>query len=65
VRTSGRGRIVNAVLAGTIDTPANRADRLDADRSRWVRPDALARVVARLLGDDAAAINGALVPVRP
>jgi NAD(P)-dependent dehydrogenase (short-subunit alcohol dehydrogenase family) len=54
---------VNAVLPSIIDTPANRADMPDAEFDRWVTPQALSRVVAFLLSDDAAAITGACLPV--
>ena len=54
---------VNAVLPSIIDTPANRRDMPEADHSRWVAPDALADVVAFLLGDGARAITGAGIPV--
>lgn len=54
---------VNAVLPSIIDTPANRADMPKADFDRWVTPQALSRVVAFLLSDDAAAITGACLPV--
>ncbi|HSW14580.1 MAG TPA: SDR family NAD(P)-dependent oxidoreductase [Solimonas sp.] len=54
---------VNALLPSIIDTPANRADMPDADFSRWVTPQALANVILFLLGDRAAAVTGALIPV--
>jgi NAD(P)-dependent dehydrogenase (short-subunit alcohol dehydrogenase family) len=54
---------VNAVLPSIIDTPANRADMPKADVDRWVTPQALSRVIAFLLSDDAAAITGACLPV--
>lgn len=54
---------VNAVLPSIIDTPANRHDMPDADFSAWVHPDALAGIVCFLLGERAAAITGALLPV--
>lgn len=57
------GITVNAVLPGIIDTPANRAAMPDADRSRWVTPQAIAAVVAFLLSDDAQIITGAGIPV--
>lgn len=59
-----RGIRVNAVLPGMIDTPANRRDMPDADFSRWVAPASLAQVVAFLLSDAAADVNGALIPVK-
>ncbi len=57
------GITVNAVLPGTMDTPANRRAMPDADRSRWVSVDSVAGAVAFLAGDDARGVTGALVPV--
>jgi NAD(P)-dependent dehydrogenase (short-subunit alcohol dehydrogenase family) len=54
---------VNAVLPSIIDTPANRLDMPDADRSAWVAPEDLARVILFLASAEAIAVNGALVPV--
>ena len=53
----------NAVLPGTIDTPANRRAMPDADRSRWTSPEAIAGVMAFLLSSESAPTTGALVPV--
>ena len=58
-----RGVTVNAVLPSIIDTPVNRADMPNASFDRWVTPQALGRVIAFLLADDAAAITGACIPV--
>jgi NAD(P)-dependent dehydrogenase (short-subunit alcohol dehydrogenase family) len=54
---------VNCVLPSILDTQANRQDMPTADFSRWVQPDALADVVAFLLGDGARAITGASIAV--
>lgn len=53
----------NAVLLGTVDTPGNRRSDPDADTSLWTQPDEIARVIVFLASDDAAAINGACIPV--
>lgn len=58
-----RGVTVNAVLPSILDTPANRADMPDADFGRWVQPAQLAAVIAFLLGAEAQAVTGALIPV--
>jgi len=54
---------VNCILPGTIDTPANRAARPDADFSRWVAPEALGEVIMFLCSPAARAIHGAAIPV--
>ena len=54
---------VNAVLPSILDTAQNRKDMPEADPSKWVQPDDLARVMLFLALDDARAITGALVPV--
>lgn len=54
---------VNAVLPGTMDTPANRAAMPGADRRHWVSVDAVAESIAWLLSPAATAVTGALVPV--
>jgi NAD(P)-dependent dehydrogenase (short-subunit alcohol dehydrogenase family) len=57
------GLTVNAVLPSIIDTPRNRADMPGADASRWVKPEAIADVIAFLLSRRADAVTGALIPV--
>lgn len=54
---------INCVLPGTIDTPENRAERPNADFSKWVAPEAIADVFLFLCSDAARAIHGAAIPV--
>ena len=59
----GDGVHVNAVLPSVIDTPANRAGQPDADHSKWVQPEEIAKVIRFLVSDDSAVTSGAAVPV--
>jgi NAD(P)-dependent dehydrogenase (short-subunit alcohol dehydrogenase family) len=54
---------VNCVLPSIIDTERNRSDMPDADFSRWVTPQAMARVISFLASSDADPIHGAALPV--
>jgi NAD(P)-dependent dehydrogenase (short-subunit alcohol dehydrogenase family) len=63
VELRGSGITVNAVLPGTMDTPANRASMPDADFSRWAKTQDVARVAAFLLAAESSVTSGALVPV--
>ena len=53
----------NAILPSVIDTPGNRASNPDADHSRWVAPEQIARVIRFLCSEDAAPTSGAHIPV--
>jgi NAD(P)-dependent dehydrogenase (short-subunit alcohol dehydrogenase family) len=53
----------NAILPSVIDTPPNREAQPDADYSKWVKPEAIAKVVRFLVSDDSAPTSGAGVPV--
>jgi NAD(P)-dependent dehydrogenase (short-subunit alcohol dehydrogenase family) len=53
----------NAILPSVIDTPANRAGQPDADHSKWVAPEAIAKVIRFLVSDESAPMSGAAVPV--
>jgi NAD(P)-dependent dehydrogenase (short-subunit alcohol dehydrogenase family) len=53
----------NAILPSVIDTPANRAAQPDADHSRWVKPEAIARVIRFLCSEDSSPTSGAHLPV--
>lgn len=52
---------VNAILPSIIDTPDNREQMPDADRSAWLDPGDIAKVVRWLVGDEAAIVTGATV----
>lgn len=54
---------VNAILPSIIDTPANRKSMPDADHWRWVKPEAIAKVLLFLTSDDSSIINGSCIPV--
>lgn len=54
---------VNCVLPSTIDTPANRSARPQADFSKWVAPEAIGEVIMFLCSPAARAIHGAAIPV--
>src|SRR6266487_623610 len=57
------GLTANAILPGTMDTPANRNAMLNADFSKWVRPETVASLVTWLAGDAGKDVNGAVIPV--
>jgi NAD(P)-dependent dehydrogenase (short-subunit alcohol dehydrogenase family) len=57
------GITVNAVVPGTIDTPANREGARPEQSERWTKPAEIARVIHWLCGDDAAIVSGAAIPV--
>ena len=58
----GHGVTVNAVLPGTMDTPANRESMPTANRSSWVSTDAVAAIIEWLLSEAASAVTGAAIP---
>jgi len=58
-----QGINVNCILPSVIDTERNRQDMPDADFSRWVTPDAMAKVIGFLASEAAAPIHGAALPV--
>lgn len=57
------GITANAVLPSTIDTPANRKAMPHADFSRWVAPESIAKLLLWLCSDEAADVNGAVIPI--
>lgn len=54
---------VNAVLPGTLDTPANRHAMPEADPRAWVDPLALADAMLFLASPQARAVTGVALPV--
>lgn len=54
---------VNAILPTILDTPANRAAMPEVNPAMWVTPARVAKVIAFLLLDDAAAITGVSIPL--
>ncbi|HEX6460833.1 MAG TPA: SDR family NAD(P)-dependent oxidoreductase [Thermoleophilaceae bacterium] len=53
----------NAILPSVIDTAANRRAQPDADHSKWVPPQQIAKVVRFLVSDESAPTSGAAIPV--
>jgi NAD(P)-dependent dehydrogenase (short-subunit alcohol dehydrogenase family) len=53
----------NAILPSVIDTPPNRSAQPDADYSKWVQPEEIARVVRFLVSEESGPLSGAAVPV--
>ena len=58
-----KGIAANAILPSIIDTPANRTAMPDADFSRWVRPEELAKLILFLCTEEGGSLNGASVPM--
>jgi NAD(P)-dependent dehydrogenase (short-subunit alcohol dehydrogenase family) len=54
---------VHCLMPGTMDTAANRRSMPNADSSKWVKTEDLARVIRFLLSDDARAVRSVIVPV--
>jgi NAD(P)-dependent dehydrogenase (short-subunit alcohol dehydrogenase family) len=57
------GITANVVLPSTIDTPANRKAMPNADFSKWVAPDSIAKLLIWLCSDEAGDVNGAVIPI--
>lgn len=57
------GITANVILPGTMDTPTNRKAMPNADISKWVRPTAVASLIAWLVSDAGKDVNGAVIPV--
>jgi NAD(P)-dependent dehydrogenase (short-subunit alcohol dehydrogenase family) len=53
----------NAILPSVIDTPANREAQPDADWSKWVPAEEVAKVVRFLVSAESGPTSGAAIPV--
>jgi NAD(P)-dependent dehydrogenase (short-subunit alcohol dehydrogenase family) len=58
----GDGITANCVLPSVIDTPENRAAMPKADRSSWVSPIAIARLIGFLASPAGGVVTGAAIP---
>ncbi len=57
------GITANIVLTSTIDTPQNRKAMPDADFTKWVTPQSIAKLIVWLASDAAADTSGAVIPI--
>lgn len=55
--------VVSVVVPSIIDTPTNRKSMPDADFTKWVSPDAIARVIAFYSSDEASIIKQPVIKV--
>jgi NAD(P)-dependent dehydrogenase (short-subunit alcohol dehydrogenase family) len=60
--SAGSGITINTIAPWIIDTPANRRDMPDADRSTWVQPSEICRAIDRLC-DPAATSSGMTIRI--
>ena len=54
---------VHCLMPGTMDTEANRRAMPEADFSKWVKTEDVARVIHFLLSEAARAVRSSVVPV--
>lgn len=53
----GHNVVTSVVVPSTIDTPQNRAAMPDADTSKWVKPEAIAKMIVLYCTEAAAALR--------
>jgi NAD(P)-dependent dehydrogenase (short-subunit alcohol dehydrogenase family) len=63
VENRDAGVTANAILPGTMDTPANRKAMPNADFSKWVQPANVASLMVWLASEAGKEITGAAIPV--
>jgi NAD(P)-dependent dehydrogenase (short-subunit alcohol dehydrogenase family) len=61
--TKDLGITANVVLPSTIDTPLNRKAMPQADFSRWVAPESIAKTLVFLASREAGDVSGAVIPI--
>ncbi len=61
--TKDLGITANVVLPSVIDTPLNRKAMPQADVSRWVQPESIAKTLVWLASEAAGDVSGAVVPI--
>jgi NAD(P)-dependent dehydrogenase (short-subunit alcohol dehydrogenase family) len=63
VESKDLGITANVVLPSVIDTPLNRKAMPNADFSRWVAPESIAKSLVWLASKDAGDVSGAVIPI--
>lgn len=63
LEVKNQGVTANVVLPSVIDTPANRKAMPKADFAKWVRPESIAKLLVWLASEEAADVNGAVIPI--
>ena len=63
IENKDAGITANAILPGTMDTPANRKAMPDADTSQWVQPASVGSLIIWLAGEGGKDVTGAAIPV--
>jgi NAD(P)-dependent dehydrogenase (short-subunit alcohol dehydrogenase family) len=58
-----QGITANAVLPSIIDTAVNRKAMANADFSKWVKPESIAKLLVWLASEQAADVSGAAIPI--
>ncbi len=61
--TKDLGITANVVLPSTIDTPANRKAMPNADFSKWVAPESIAKLLVWLASEESGDVSGAVIPI--
>lgn len=59
----GHNVVTSVIVPGTIDTPQNRQAMPDADYSKWVKPEAIADVIALYTAESTAILREGVIKV--